>query len=123
MITAVAFVSLAIPAGSYLFMTNFTSIPLSVPGNLHSIMAIALLAVFGSALAIQLFSRLIKLSNALFASFVTYLIPFVSLMWGWLDGENLSIIHFSSLIVIFAGIYIANIGERRDAANKLLANQ
>ncbi|MEI6090762.1 MAG: DMT family transporter [bacterium] len=113
MITAVAFVTLAIPAGIYLLTTNFFSIPLSNSANLYSLGAIVVLAVFGSALAILLFSKLIKLSNALFASFVTYLIPFVSLLWGWLDGENISIVHFSSLFVIFLGIYIANKSEKR----------
>jgi drug/metabolite transporter (DMT)-like permease len=114
MITAVAFVTLAIPAGIYLFTTNFLSIPITNHSNLYSLGAIIILAVFGSALAILLFSKLIKLSNALFASFVTYLIPFVSLLWGWMDGENISIIHFSSLIVIFLGIYIANKSEKHE---------
>jgi drug/metabolite transporter (DMT)-like permease len=113
MITSLSFVTVAIPAGIYLFTTDFIYIPLSQAQNLHSLLAITILSVFGSALAMFLFNILVKLSNALFASFVTYLIPFVSLFWGWLDSENISLFHFSSLIVIFIGIYIANAGEKR----------
>jgi drug/metabolite transporter (DMT)-like permease len=112
LLTSVAFVSLAIPAGIYLFSTNFVDIPLSIPQNLSSLLYIILLSVFGSALAIFLFSKLIQRSNALFASFVTYLIPFVSLIWGWLDGEHISAIHILSLLIIFGGIYLANLGEK-----------
>lgn len=112
LLSSVAFVSLAIPAGIYLFTTDFVSIPLSVHQNLMSLLFIVLLSVFGSALAIFLFSKLIQRSNALFASFVTYLIPFVSLIWGWLDGESISAVHILSLLIIFGGIYIANLGER-----------
>ena len=112
LLTAISFVSLAIPAGIYLFTTNFAHIPLSDSGNLHSFLAIVTLAIFGSSFAIWLFSHLIKKSNALFASFVTYLIPFVSMLWGWMDGENISLFHFFSLLVIFTGIYIANFGEK-----------
>lgn len=111
-LTSLAFVTIAIPAGLYLFSTNFTSIPLSNSHNLTSFLYIIILAVFGSALAIFIFSKLIQKSNALFASFVTYLIPFVSLVWGWLDGEIISFLHVSSLLVIFSGIYLANLGEK-----------
>ncbi len=112
-ITGVAFISLAIPAGIYLFTTNFISIPVNNSHNLHSLIAIILLAVFGSAMAMVVFSRLIKQSNALFASFVTWLIPFVSLLWGWVDGENISYLHFSSMAFIFLGIYISGLGEKK----------
>lgn len=111
MITGLSFVSLAIPAGIYLFSTDFIKITITSANATNSLFSVLILSVFGSALAILLFSKLIKLSNALIASFVTYLIPFVSMFWGWLDGEKISLLHFSSLIIILAGIYIANIDE------------
>jgi drug/metabolite transporter (DMT)-like permease len=117
LLSSIAFVSLSLPAGIYLFSTNFISIPLSDHQNLLSLIYIVLLAVFGSALAIVLFSKLIQKSNALFASFVTYLIPFVSLLWGWLDGEIISLVHIFSLLIIFFGIYLANFGEKIEKYN------
>ena len=110
-LTAVAFVTLAIPAGIYLSTSNVMNIPLKEP-HLSSLFYIILLSVFGSSFAIFIFSKLIQKSTALFASFVTYLIPFVSIIWGWLDGEKISIIHFLSLLIILSGIYLANLGER-----------
>jgi drug/metabolite transporter (DMT)-like permease len=112
LLTAISFVSLAIPAGIYLFTTDFTSIPLNNHQNLMSFIYIITLSVFGSALAIVIFSKLIQKSNALFASFVTYFIPFVSLIWGWIDGESISALYFFSIVIIFSGIYLANIGEK-----------
>ena len=111
-LTAVSFVTLAIPAGIYLLFSGFLSIPITESIHLSSFMYVIILSLFGSALAIFLFSKLIQKSNALFASFVTYLIPFVSIIWGWLDGEIISSVHLISLLIILGGIYLANIGER-----------
>ena len=110
-IIGLSFVFMSIPVLLYLIFTNFFIGANFTSAHLLSISSIVILAVFGSALALTLFSKLIKLSNALYASFVTYLIPFVSILWGWLDGENISIIHLLSIIVIFFGIYVANKGD------------
>lgn len=108
LIAALSFVCMGIPTGLYLLTTDFLSIPLSNPTNLQAFIAIVLLSLFGSALAIMLFNILVKKSNALFGSFVTYLIPFVAIFWGALDGENINYKHFLSLMVILFGIFIAN---------------
>ncbi len=117
MVTGIAFVSMAIPAGIFLFSDGFIGVTFSGGEYVtQSLLSVTILSVFGSALAILMFSKLIQVSNALFASFVTYLIPFVSLLWGWLDNENISLVHFSSLAFIFLGIFLANIGEKRQKA-------
>ncbi len=108
MIVAVAFTSMALPAGIYLLTTDFFSIPLSNPVNLQSFISIFILSSVNSALAMYLFSILTKLSSALFASFCTYLMPFVAIFWGVLDGEEFYAVHFIGMAVIFIGIYIAN---------------
>jgi drug/metabolite transporter (DMT)-like permease len=113
MITAVSFVAMAIPATIYLGFSGVLNHDFSQIQVIQSIGSIAFLSAFGSALAILIFSKLIRMSNALYASFVTYLIPFVSLIWGWIDGENISFVHFFSLFVILGGIYVANIGEKK----------
>ncbi len=108
LITATSFTCLGIPAAIFLFSTGVTDIPLSNAHNLKAFLSITTLSIFGSALAIVIFNVLIKKSTALFASFVTYLVPFMALFWGALDGENISYIHFLSLILILLGISIAN---------------
>lgn len=107
-ITAVSFVSVGIPAVIYLYTTGFFSLPLLEAPYLSSFGAIATLSIFGSALAIVLFSMLVRSSNALFASFVTYLIPFVALGWGFLDGEGITLIQIFCMLLILLGIYLAN---------------
>jgi drug/metabolite transporter (DMT)-like permease len=112
-ITAVSFSSLGIIALIYLFTTDFIHIPLSVYENQRALLAIVTLSVFGSALAIILFNILIKKSTALFASFVTYLIPFVALFWGFLDGENITYIYIVGLILILFGISLTYLSRKK----------
>jgi drug/metabolite transporter (DMT)-like permease len=113
-ITAVAFTSMGIPAFLYLMTTDVIHRTLTNPLALHSLGFIALLSVFGSALAIIIFAKLVQESNALFASFVTYLIPFVAMIWGFWDGEVVSIMQIVCLLAILSGIYIANIGQKAE---------
>lgn len=112
LITAVSFVSMSIPASILLFSTDIFSIPLSDSANLQALGAITILSLIGSALAIVLFNVLIKKSNALFGSFITYFIPFVAILWGALDNEPINYMHFLSVLIIISGIYIANKGMK-----------
>jgi len=107
-ISAVSFVSMSVPAGIILFSTNILSVDFGNPQVVQSFSAIMILSLIGSALAIYLFSLLAQKSNALFASFVTYLIPFVALLWGFVDGEVLNVIQFLCLFLILFGIYFSH---------------
>lgn len=113
LIMAVAFSSMGIFATFILIQQGFFVKPIFSETYINSFLAVLVLSAIGSALAMLLFSKLVQLSNALFASFVTYLIPFVALIWGSLDDEHVTILQVFSLIFIFAGIYIANISYRR----------
>ena len=90
-----------------LFFSDFTFRVVHNPEGIHSLLYITILAVLGSAMAIILVVRLIQVSNALFGSFVTYLIPIVSIMWGVLAGESITIITIISLLIILGGILVA----------------
>lgn len=109
LIMTVSFVSMGIISTFILIQQGFFVKPVLSDDYIHSFGAIFLLSAFGSALAMLLFSKLVQISNALFASFVTYLIPFVAMMWGSLDGEPITLMQIFSLIFIFGGIYLANI--------------
>jgi drug/metabolite transporter (DMT)-like permease len=63
-----------------------------------------LLAVFGTGLAMMLNYRLLHISNAVFASTVTLLMPIVAVIWGVLDGENLSIYQMVGAAIILGGL-------------------
>lgn len=96
-------------AGIYLFSGDFISVVKSNPESWKALGFISILAVIGSALSVIIFNRLIKISNALFASSVTYLIPVVAMFWGALDGEQILLIHFVWISVILAGVYLVNV--------------
>ena len=113
-ISAFSFVSMSIPAGICLLTTNILEMDLTAGRNLNSFLAVLTLSIAGSAVAIYLYSVIVQEANALFASFVTYFIPFVSLVWGFLDGEPLNMMQFFCLACILAGIYLTNKGEARE---------
>jgi drug/metabolite transporter (DMT)-like permease len=95
-------------AGIYLFSTDFVSVVQTHPGALSAMGYIAILGVFGTAVSVIIFNLLIKNSNPIFASSVTYLIPIVALMWGVYDNEPVNIMHFVWIGVILGGVYLVN---------------
>ncbi len=99
---------MAIPAGLVAWQQNVFSIVRYDESAQWSITASVLLGVVGSALATALFYVLIKKAGGLFASLVTYAIPIVSIIWGLLDGENVTTLQIGCLGVILSGVYLAN---------------
>jgi drug/metabolite transporter (DMT)-like permease len=107
-IASIAFMFIGPFAGIYLFSTNFTEVLTNNPNALNSIVYIAVLAIIGSALSVMVFNDLIKMTNAIFASSVTYVIPVFALMWGIWDHEQIGIIHVFWIGVILFGVYMVN---------------
>ena len=56
----------------------------------------------------------VAVETGLFASLVTYGIPFVAIGWGIYFGEQVTPLHICSLIVILLGVFFAN----RNGKNK-----
>lgn len=105
-LAAVAFSSLTLPALLILVFTGYFSGPKD-GAYLYSTGASAILGIFGTAIASILFYMLMKRAGALFASMVTYGIPFVALFWGYLAGELITTAQFLCLAIILGGVYIA----------------
>jgi len=96
-------------AGIYLFgFTDFLADLKTNPLAYESLGYVSILAIFGTALSVIIFNVLIKNTNALFASSVTYLIPVVAMGWGILDGEDVVALHFIWIIIILLGVYLVN---------------
>jgi len=107
-VSAFSYLIFAIPLIIWLlFFSDFQKRVVQHPEGIHSLLYIAILGIMGSAFAIILVVRVIQVSNALFASFVTYLIPIVSILWGLLIGESINIITIISLVIILTGIVVA----------------
>jgi drug/metabolite transporter (DMT)-like permease len=96
-------------AGIYLFTgTHFVEHFQTHPKALSSLGYVSILAIFGTAVSVIIFNVLIRNTNALFASSVTYLIPIVAMCWGIFDGEAVLLEHFIWIVVILLGVYLVN---------------
>lgn len=82
------------------------------PHAYRSLFYMLILGVIGTAIALILFNHLVRIKNPVFASSVTYLIPVVAILWGVLDNEELLPGHYLGILIIIAGIYIANRKEK-----------
>lgn len=108
-ITSVSLLFMGPLAGIYLlYGTDFVNKIATVEGGLQAAGYISLLGVMGTAIALILFNYLVKITNPIFASFVTYLIPIVALSWGVWDGENLVAGQIGGIALVFLGVYITN---------------
>ena len=106
--TGFALLIVGIPMGIYLFSTDFIVRTQTVPGAGFSLMCVVLLGLLSTALSTVLFNQLIKISGALVASSVTYLIPIVATIWGLADHESLGYLHLAGLGGILGGVYLIN---------------
>ena len=112
-IAAGNFVFLIIPALIILFYSDFFDLPLTTDTTIQlSIGYIVLLSIFGTAIAKVMFNKLVQISNPVFASSVTYLMPIISVTWGLLDGEAFTSLQVIATLIILTGVYIGNTGKR-----------
>lgn len=96
-----------------LFATDFfTAEKLQSPETHQALIYVSALAVLGTAFAKIIFNRLIQISNPVFTTSVTYLIPIIALSWGFLDGEQFNLKQFGAGLIILLGVYLANKKKR-----------
>jgi drug/metabolite transporter (DMT)-like permease len=80
--------------------------------NLIPLFYVIFLGVAGTALALILFNKMLKMTNIVFSSSVTYLIPVVAVIWGLIDNEILLFQHYAGMTFIIFGVLLANKGRR-----------
>ncbi|MBS0011458.1 MAG: DMT family transporter [Bacteroidales bacterium] len=105
-ITALAFFLVGPLAGLSLLISDFGP-ALETENWLRNLGFIAILSVFGSGIAVVLFNILILRTSPVYAVSVTYLAPVISTMWGFADGENVTVFMLISIICILAGVYLS----------------
>ncbi len=95
-------------AGAYLLSTDFV-------GQLHfsthvsyPFLALLFLGLINSGVTLVIYYRLLQISSPIFASSVTYLMPVVAILWGVMDGEQLTIMHYIGMVFILIGIFVVN---------------
>jgi drug/metabolite transporter (DMT)-like permease len=107
-ITAIALSLNAIPALLILIYSGYFSLPLKNAALLTSTSAAVVLGIGGTAIATIVFYTLVKRAGMLFASMVTYVIPFVAIAWGIIYGEYFGILQVICMMIILAGVYVTN---------------
>lgn len=107
-LATVSIALMTIPTAFVLWQQGFLQLDFNNVVIRNSIFASVILGIAGSSIATILFYILVKRAGGLFASLVTYGIPFVAISWGFLDGEKISVIEILCLFVILFGVYLAN---------------
>lgn len=109
LITGIALLMVGPVLGIYLVSgTDFISKLSTLPGAKAGLGFATILAVGGTAGALVLYNQLIKKSGVLLASSVTYVIPFVAIGWGLLDGESITGLQIMAGVVTLSGIWLIN---------------
>lgn len=98
------------PAYGYYLLAHTDFLYLVTTGHEAQValLNIVILALFGTAISLILFNKLVQVTNPVYASSVTYLIPVVALFWGVLDGEPIGITQVAGMSAILLGVYLAN---------------
>ncbi len=106
-ISSIAFGLVTIPAIIVLLSTDFFHVMQSHEHAYSSLAAVSVLSLLGTFVANILFYKLVQITNPLFSSMVSYLIPIVAIGWGMFDGELITIYHFIGFILILFGVYLS----------------
>ncbi len=97
---------IGLPALIYLVYSDFTYTLRTNELAWQALGAVTLLSLLGTVIASILFYNLVQRTSAIFGSTVTYLMPVVAMLWGFLDGETISVLHFTGMALILIGVYI-----------------
>lgn len=114
-IAAVALFLNSIPALLVLLFTGYFNLPLLQHDYLVGTLASCCLGVLGTAIANIWFYNLVKSAGGVFASMVTYGIPFIAIGWGIYYNEAVGWKQAVCLMIILSGVYYANIKKNKAA--------
>ena len=107
-ITSLAFFTIFIPSSISILVFDVKSTLLNHPLAIEAFGYISILALIGTAFAVIIFSSIINNSSTLFASSVTYLIPIVAVLIGFMVNESINILQIIAMFIILTGVFIAN---------------
>ncbi|MCB9251085.1 MAG: DMT family transporter [Flavobacteriales bacterium] len=105
-IAAIPISLVSIPAFGILSFIQFPIKEVLSPEYINGTLSVVTLGLFGTAIGLILFNRLIQISSGLFASTVTYLMPIVSSLWGIYFNEAFGVVQFVSLGLILIGVLV-----------------
>jgi len=122
----IATISLAFmifPTAWILWQQDFSSLEFRENTVRLAIVEASILGIVGSAIATAIFYILIKRAGGIFASLVTYGVPFIGILWGILDGEKITIKQVACLAVILFGVYLSNLPDKKEGKTAVLLSE
>ncbi|MBM3432309.1 MAG: hypothetical protein FJX92_04805 [Bacteroidetes bacterium] len=112
-LASVSIALMIIPTTFLLWYFDFLSLSFADTAIQTAIWKGAALGIVGSAVATILFYMLLQLAGGLFASLVTYGIPVVAVIVGWIDHIKIDPLQILCLTIILSGVYLANKVEKK----------
>ncbi len=106
-ISAISFIFIALPAVVILLASDFLTVMKTSEFAWSSLGYITILSLVGTVIASLIFYRLVQMTSAVFSATVSYLVPIVAILWGYVAGENITVYHFIGMILILTGVYVA----------------
>ena len=107
-VTTGNFLFICIPSFVILYYSGFFGSILESEAMQRSAIFVAILSLFGTAIAKVIFNKLVQISSPVFASSVTYTMPVIAVIWGLMDGDAFSFMQIFAASVILLGVYMAN---------------
>ncbi|MFM7672199.1 MAG: DMT family transporter [Bacteroidota bacterium] len=107
-LASVSIALMIIPTSVLLWYFDFFALRFDKPDVQLAIWQGAGLGIAGSAIATILFYMLLQRAGGLFASLVTYGIPVVAVIIGWLGHVDIDPIQIVCLAIILSGVYLVN---------------
>jgi len=80
------------------------------------------LSPWGMFLNADIIVKLVMI-GLVFASLVTYGVPFIGILWGILDGEKITIKQVACLAVILFGVYLSNLPDKKESKTAVLLSE
>lgn len=108
---------MSIPAGLVLWQQGFFGLDFRDYNIQWATINSVFLGIVASSIATVLFYMLVQKAGGLFASLVTYGIPFVALFWGVIYRESITFIKIISLAIILLGVFLANRPDKKGIGN------
>lgn len=112
-ITGVSLFLVAPPAALYLFFGTPIEQTMQKPDAWFALTAILILGIIGTAAALVIFNTVVQMTNTVFTSSVTYLIPVVAVILGILDGEPFWLQQGIGFAGILIGVWFANRKQKK----------
>lgn len=102
------------PAIIILFLSGFHTTFEGTALQWQSLGFVAILGLIGTATAMILYYKLIQSTGPMFSSMVTYLMPIVSVFWGFIVGEKITWLHIVGFLLILSGVYLTQKPDKKE---------